>query len=122
MVLTICSYPSRYNTPNQSETVVNITPIIDNLPEGIETLKIYALAGCNGNPSDSTIIQLRDYDTLGIAPDSVIICKNASVQLNATAGYTTYQWDNNPSLSNLAIRNPIALPTSAVNTYYCTGN
>ena len=106
--------------PNQTETVVNITPIIDNLPEGIETLKIYALAGCNGNPSDSTIIQLRDYDTLGIAPDTAIICKNASVQLAATAGYTNYQWDPNPSLSNLAIRDPIALPTSAVTTYYCT--
>lgn len=105
----------------QMETVVNITPIVDNLPEGIETLKIYALAGCNAiTPSDSIIIQIRDYDTLGIVPDNIVICKNATVQLNASPGYTSYQWDNDPSLNNLTIRNPVALPTTAVNTYYCT--
>ncbi|MGC4102022.1 choice-of-anchor L domain-containing protein [Ferruginibacter sp.] len=106
--------------PNQTETVVNIIPIIDNLPEGIETLKIYALAGCNGNPSDSTIIQIRDYDTLGIAPDTAVICKNASIQLVATAGYTTYQWDANPTLTNTSIRNPFATPVNPSTTYYCT--
>ncbi len=106
---------------NQIETVVNIAPIVDNLPEGIETLKIYALAGCNAvTPSDSIVIQIRDYDTLGIVPDTTIICKNATVQLTASPGYTTYQWDTDPSLSNLNIRNPIARPTTAANTYYCT--
>ncbi|MGG9961309.1 choice-of-anchor L domain-containing protein [Ferruginibacter sp. SUN106] len=106
---------------NQTEVTVNIIPVVDNIPEGIETLKIYALAGCNpGAPSDSSIIQIRDYDTLGIAPDTAVICKHVAIQLTASAGYTAYQWDANPMLSNLAIRNPVAQPTSAVNTYYCT--
>ena len=109
---------------NQTEVTVNILPVIDNMPEGIEILKVYALTGVTGcgpgTPADSAIVQIRDYDTLGIAPDTAIICKNTAVQLIATAGYTSYQWDANPALSNLTIRNPIALPTSAVTTYYCT--
>jgi len=115
--------PSRITIPaNQVEVIVNIIPIIDNIPEGIETLKIYALAGgsCGSSPTDSVIIQIRDYDTLGIAPDTVIICKNSSVQLTATAGYTSYQWDANPTLSNTAIRNPVATPNAVFTTYYCT--
>lgn len=107
----------------QTETQVNIVPIVDNLPEGIETLKIYALAGCNAvTPSDSIIIQIRDYDTLGITPNTIVICKNATVQLSASPGYANYQWDTDPSLSNLTIRNPVARPITAVKTYYCTAN
>ncbi|MEI9955443.1 MAG: choice-of-anchor L domain-containing protein [Ferruginibacter sp.] len=107
--------------PGQSEVVVNVVPIVDNIPEGIEFLKVYALAGCNAaTPSDSTVIQIRDYDTLGIFPDTAIICKRSSIQLLASAGYTTYQWDANPTLNNVGIRNPIATPTTNNTTYYCT--
>ncbi len=108
---------------NQSEVIVNVIPIIDNVPEGIELIKIYALAGggCSANtPTDSTIIQIRDYDTLGIVPDTARICKNMAVQLTATSGYSFYQWDADPTLSNLSIRNPIALPVNELTTYYCT--
>lgn len=108
---------------NQSEVVVNVVPIIDNAPEGIELIKIYALAGggCAANtPTDSTVIQIRDYDTLGIVPDTAYICRNTSVQLTAYNGYTTYLWDANPTLSSLIIRNPIATPVNEFTTYYCT--
>ena len=108
---------------NQKEVIVNVVPIIDNTPEGIELIKIYALAGggCSANtPTDSTIIQIRDYDTLGIVPDTAKICRNTSVQLTAYNGYTSYQWDANPTLSSLTIRNPIATPVNPVTTYYCT--
>lgn len=105
---------------NQTETTVNVIPIIDNLPEGTETLKIYALGGCAGTPSDSTVIQIRDYDTLGIAPDTAYICRNNTIQLTATSGYTTYLWDTDPTLSNLNIRNPVASPVAHATTYYCT--
>ncbi|MBK9485595.1 MAG: choice-of-anchor L domain-containing protein [Chitinophagaceae bacterium] len=110
---------------NQSEVIVNVIPVIDNMPEGIELIKIYALAGggCSANlPTDSTIIQIRDYDTLGIVPDTAFICKNTSVQLTAYNGYTSYQWDNNPTLSSLIIRNPIATPVNEFTTYYCTSS
>lgn len=108
---------------NQAEVTVNVLPIIDNMPEGIEIIKVYALAGggCGaGTPSDSTTIQIRDYDTLGINPDTAIICKNTVIQLTASAGYTVYQWDANPTLSNTAIRNPFASPANVATTYYCT--
>jgi gliding motility-associated-like protein len=108
---------------NQTEVVVNVVTIIDNVPEGIELIKIYALAGggCSANtPTDSTIIQIRDYDTLGIVPDTAFICKNTSVQLTAYNTYTFYQWDANPTLSSLTIRNPVATPVNEFTTYYCT--
>jgi len=106
---------------NQTEVVIDVLPVIDNIPEGIETIKIYALAGCgNGLPTDSTSIQIRDYDTLGINPDTAGICKNMSIQIAATAGYTSYQWDPNPTLNNTAIRNPVASPLAGTTIYYCT--
>ena len=118
--------PSLVTIPaNQSEVTVNVVPIIDNTPEGIELIKIYALAGggCSANlPTDSTIIQIRDYDTLGIVPDTAYICKNQSVQLTATTGYTSYQWDANPTLSSTIIRNPVATPVNEFTTYYCTSS
>ena len=114
--------PSIVTIPaNQTEVTVNVIPIVDNIPEGIETINIYALAGCaSGTPTDSTVIQIRDYDTLGITPDTAAICRNTSIQLIATTGYSFYQWDPNPTLSNLAIRNPIASPVNNATTYYCT--
>ncbi len=116
--------PSTVTIPaNQTEVVVNVIPIIDNIPEGIELIKIYALAGpgCGSNtPTDSTVIQIRDYDTLGIIPDTARICKNTSIQLTAYNTYTSYQWDANPTLSSLTIRNPIATPVNEFTTYYCT--
>lgn len=105
---------------NQTEVTVNVVPIIDNIPEGIEVLKIYALAGCGVIPTDSTVIQIRDYDTLGISPDTVILCKNNTIMLTATPGYSIYTWDPNPTLSNLNIRTPIASPVAPFTTYYCT--
>ncbi len=106
---------------NQKSITINILPIIDNLPEGTELLKIYALGGCNATtPSDSAIIQIRDYDTLGIQPEAAIICKNASLQLTASAGYSVYQWDANATLSNASIRTPVATPVNAATKYYCT--
>lgn len=116
--------PSVVTIPaNQTDFLLNIFPIIDNIPEGIETLKIYTLAPCGvGTPTDSTIIQIRDYDTLGISPDTLLTCRGASVQLNATAGvYSSYQWDANPTLSSTTIFNPMATPVSDSTMYYCTG-
>ena len=109
---------------NQLDVTVNVFPIIDNIPEGIEIIKVYALAGSgacgSGTPTDSTFIQIRDYDTLGITPDTAVMCKNTVIQLTASTGYSVYQWDPNPTLSNTAIRNPVASPVNAVTTYYCT--
>ncbi|MFN8243968.1 MAG: choice-of-anchor L domain-containing protein [Ferruginibacter sp.] len=105
---------------NQTEVTLNLVPIVDNLPEGIEELRIYAIGGCTATPTDSAIIQIRDYDTLGIQPDTAFICKNNSIQLVATPGQITYQWDPDPTLSNTSIHNPVASPVNHSTTYYCT--
>ena len=114
--------PSSITIPaNQTEALLNIFPIIDNMPEGIETLKIYTLAACGiATPTDSTMIQIRDYDTLGIHPDTIVICPGSSIQLTASTGYSTYQWDANPGLSNILINNPIAAPLADSTMFYCT--
>ncbi|HRD57273.1 MAG TPA: choice-of-anchor L domain-containing protein [Ferruginibacter sp.] len=108
---------------NQDSVLLNIFPIMDLLPEGIETLKIYTLAGCaQGLPTDSTEIQIRDYDILGITPDTAFICRNSSVQLQANAGYTNYSWDAHPALSSISIANPTVTLSSGAGMFVCTGN
>ncbi len=106
---------------NQTEVTIDVLPIIDNMPEGIETIKIYAIAGCaSGLPTDSAMIQLRDYDILGITPDTTFLCKHDGVQLTASGGYSVYTWDANSTLSSTGIRNPVATPTGSETMYYCT--
>lgn len=106
---------------NDSFVTVNVFPLVDWTPEGIEELKIFALAGCAaGTPTDSTMIQIRDYDILSLTPDTAAICKAGSIQLNASAGYSVYQWLPDPTLSNTTIRDPIATPVTNNTTYICT--
>jgi len=118
----VLSLPASVTIPaNQASVRVFVDPVMDLVPEGIETLKIFALAGCAaGTPTDSTLIQLRDYDILSVQPDTAFICKQASLPLVASAGYTSYQWDTNPALSSLSVANPLATPTSSETTFYCT--
>lgn len=110
---------------NQTEVTLNIIPVVDNIPEGTELLKIYTQAAAcaiGGAYSDSAIIEIRDYDTLTLTPKTANICRNNSIQLTASTGYTVYAWDANPSLNNTGIRNPVATPTANTTTYYCTAS
>lgn len=120
----VATLPTTVTIPaNDSFVTVNVNPVMDLVPEGIETLKIYALAGCAaGTPTDSTLIQLRDYDILSLVPDTARICRGASIQLVASTGYSTYQWNADPTLSNTSIRDPLALPVNSATTYICTAN
>jgi gliding motility-associated-like protein len=106
---------------NDTVVLVNVVPIVDNLPEGIETLKIYGFANCNSvTPTDSTTIQIRDYDILSLVPDSSIICRGSAIQLTASAGYNTYQWSSTPGLSSYTVNAPFATPSSDSTTFICT--
>ncbi len=108
---------------NDSVVIVNVVPMIDNLPEGIEHLKIYAYANCNSIvPTDSTVIQIRDYDILGLEPDTAIICRGSAASLLASSGYTTYTWSPVPGLNNYNIPNPVATPLANNTTYICTAD
>lgn len=108
---------------NEDSVLLNIFPIMDLVPEGIETLKIYTLAGCAaGLPTDSTLIQLRDYDILGINPDTSYICRNSTLQLQASGGYTTYTWDAHPALSSTIVANPVVSLASGSGMFVCTAS
>ncbi len=109
--------------PDSTNAYLNINPIIDNIAEGVEVLKIYTLAPCaavGSPPTDSTELQIRDFDILVLNPDTAYACRNTPVQFNATPTYTTYAWDPNPTLSSLTIPNPTATPVNHQTTYYCT--
>jgi gliding motility-associated-like protein len=108
---------------NQTTFNLPLTAFNDALVEGREVLKIYTLAaGCNSTIyTDSAIIEIRDFQKLALNPaDTVSVCEGRTLQLDAVTGYTTYTWDANPTLSNVNIKNPIANPTTAPITYYCT--
>lgn len=107
---------------NDSFVVLPIFPIVDNLPEGIETLKIYVTNDCAGINvfSDSIEIQLKDYDVLSLTPkDSAGFCKNTPVQLAASTGYTSYQWTPSAGLNNAQTRTPVAI-LEASQMFTCT--
>lgn len=121
--------PNSVTIPSgQSEVLLNIHPLIDNITEGNEILKIYTLAACGSSsiPTDSAMIELRDYDTLtvfpGQHPDTAFVCHNSSITLHASVGFTTYQWDANSTLNNANIRTPIATPQNEYTKYYCTAS
>jgi gliding motility-associated-like protein len=108
---------------NDSLVFVPIIPIVDNLPEGTEVLKIYVSNGCvaSGLFLDSIEIQIREYDTLAVSPhDSVGLCKNGTLQLTATSTYASYQWFPSSGLTNSTIYNPVASPGSGTTNYVCT--
>ncbi|MEQ1676151.1 MAG: choice-of-anchor L domain-containing protein [Chitinophagaceae bacterium] len=106
---------------NEDFVPVPVTPLVDGVTEGTELLKIYTLAGCgSGVATDSSIIEIRDFDNLSITPDSIVICTGAAAQLEATTGYAVYKWSNSATLSNVSIPNPVATPVKPVTTYTCT--
>ncbi len=120
----VTTIPSTAIIPaNDSDVIITVTPLIDNITEGIETLKIYVAPGCsNGTATDSISIEIRDFDTLNVLPkDSAYMCKNGTVQLQATGGYTTWSWSPAASLNLPSSPSPIASPSS--DTYYvCTAD
>ncbi len=115
--------PSAVSIPaNDSIVFVPIVPIVDNIAEGTDTLKIYISNGCqllNGYFLDSIIILIKDFDTLGVQPADTVVCKNAQVQLTANGNFTAIQWLPATGLNNNAIANPMATATVS-STYIAT--
>jgi len=61
----------------------------------------------------SVVIEVVGLDAVS-AGDNVAICKNETIQLNAT-GSESYLWNVASTLSNINIANPIASPVSSTN-------
>ncbi len=117
--------PSTYIIPaNDSIVVIPLVALPDGLAEGSETLKIYVSpVGCGPAvaPLDSIEIRILDIAPLAIIPeDSARLCRTGSIQLEAETGYNAYNWSTGSGLSATNIRNPLATPTAAVDTYICT--
>lgn len=105
---------------NDSVISVPVIPIVDNVPEPDDSLKIYISSGCpvsGGNPYvDSIVILLRDHDTLAVTPQDTTVCSASPMQLTASGNFTTYEWFPTTGLSSATIANPLATPTT--NTIY----
>lgn len=118
----VTALPSAVTIPaNDSVFILPITAIADLANEGNELLKIYISAGCAGNYADSIDVQIRDYDLLSIAPaDSIAVCRNSTIQLQAQTGFTTYTWTGAAGLSDPSSANPLATPINPASYYICT--
>lgn len=85
----------------------------------VDTVKYYVSIthlGCS--VVDSVQINVRKINADAGADN--FICKGDSVQLNASGG-TSYTWQNDATLSSLAVANPYAKPPTST-TYYVTIN
>jgi gliding motility-associated-like protein len=109
-----------------TEFSIDINPKQDNINEGNEILKLYVLFGCDPNNAtninDSLIIEIRDYDTLAISPDTAVVCRSGTVQLTAEGGYSKYLWDSSAALNNINIQNPIVSLADSNGLFRCTAS
>ncbi|MBK9061002.1 MAG: choice-of-anchor L domain-containing protein [Flavobacteriales bacterium] len=97
---------------NQSYVDQPIDPIVDGIPEGLETL-LFILGNpyCPSVYADSLEVPLVDSLNASVQPTISTICLNGQVQLLATGG-TQYTWTPANGLSATNIANPIAQPNS----------
>jgi gliding motility-associated-like protein len=87
-----------------------IAPIVDALPEGIETVTIYLLSECDGSRIDSVTLGIQDEILLDIlVPEDTVICPGASLVLPASGGIA-YSWSPGESLDDPLSPNPTATP------------
>jgi len=93
-----------------------IAPLLDALPEGIETVSIYLLSECDGSRIDSVTLGIQDEILLDIlVPEDTVICPGASLVLPASGGLA-YSWTPAESLDDPLSANPTATP-DATTTY-----
>jgi gliding motility-associated-like protein len=107
---------------NDSVVFIPLVPLVDQLEENIENIRIYVSNGCilSNLYIDSIQIQIRDYDTLDISPSKNIqLCQKQPVQLNVQGNYNQFSWTPVEGLSNPGSGQTFAGPS--LNTiYYCT--
>ncbi|NNC93971.1 MAG: T9SS type B sorting domain-containing protein [Chitinophagales bacterium] len=100
--------------PGDTVQNVIIFPVIDGIPENVESVVLYLLNDCNNLPYDSAVLTIQDNITVFANGNSDTICEFTDVQLNATGGLF-YTWSPDTSLNSGLIKNPIATPTITTN-------
>lgn len=108
---------------NDSVISIPLEAIQDNLPEGLETLKIKVapmICG-NGFDTDSIEIDIREFLELTINPPQPKVCEGNSIQLSADQpGLSNFNWSPRTYLSSFSINNPMCTPLDTI-TYTVTG-
>ena len=109
--------PSTITIP-AGETILNfpIVPIVDNIPEGIETITI-ALTnnfGCGDVTYTEITIELADEPSvvINLGADTAFVCQGIGAELSAE-GATTYFWDPVSVVDDPFSPNPFATPTTS---------
>jgi gliding motility-associated-like protein len=102
----------------QTSVTIPLNPLTDALVEGVESVTIATLNPCNGTVSSTANINIRDDIAPTVTVGDSTLCLGQSTQLTANGG-ATYSWTPTAGLSNPAIKNPIATPTSTT-TYVCS--
>lgn len=100
--------------------IVNISPVLDGIPEGTETVKLYLLNPCNNLPYDSAIINIQDSIYADATADRYFICAGEQAALTGLGG-VNYQWAPAGSLTAPSSQFTIATPT-VTTTYSMTAS
>ena len=109
---------------NDSIVFIPLVPLVDQLDENIEHIRIYVSNGCilSNLFLDSIQILIRDYDTLAISPSKNIqLCQKQPVQLSVQGNYNQFSWTPPEGLSNPGSGQTMAGPVSNT-TYYCSAS
>jgi gliding motility-associated-like protein len=86
--------------PGDTMKTVIISPIVDPLPEGIESVTIYVIDPCAGLPYDSVTVFIQDAIELELnAVPDVTVCPGDTVTLSVTGGLD-YIWSPAGSIAD----------------------
>ncbi len=98
--------------PDSASADLVISPFVDGLPEGIETVTVYLFSDCSSVPIDSVTIGIQDEILLDAdAGSDTTICNGAPVLLTATGGLG-YTWTPAAELDDPTSATPTANPTA----------
>ena len=98
--------------PHQKQVILPLIPIVDHLPEPIETITLtYTLPSCTFK-EDSIQLYIKDQGILSVHPPDFSFCQGQTqtVQLQAKAGFLkdgNYRWSPTTGLSDPNIPNPM---------------
>ncbi|MBI1341614.1 MAG: T9SS type B sorting domain-containing protein [Terrimonas sp.] len=102
---------------NDSVLSFPLSAIQDNIPEGLETLKIYVapLICGNGFNTDSIEIDIKDFWPLTIQPAAPTVCPGGNIQFSVVEpGLNNFNWSPRYYLNSFTVSNPICTPADTI--------
>ena len=105
--------------PGDTLQQIAINPLVDGVFEGNESVVLYLINSCNGQPYDSAVIYIQDTVDLLVTSPDVTICAGEETTLSA-AGAISFIWSPAGFLSQADIPNPVAFPPDTTQ-FRCIG-